>query len=255
MSSKLRWHKRTGTSLFGPDEASARAELTANMAKGRFRMVLAVDKIHSTLRTIVEFVSKTFRPETSPVVVEYQRWKNGSQEFLVPEMYGRDLQPIDSLPLATPAKKTWTLEEYRSWVETNDPQGSFAVSTIVTAQETLGSTFRGGNGKTPSGAFITIASNGLAAKRFTFFVYPGIGTRLEVNFEPSWSRPWLENPEAKLRLESLLGELHELPEFTAAVNSVRESELMNRPGVLLRTISESSLERVVRALKIFSQGL
>jgi hypothetical protein len=251
---EARWNKRTGTPLFGADEAPARATLAANLAEGRFRMVLAVDQVNSTLRSIVEFISSALRPETSLVVVEYQRWQNGSQEFLVPQMYGHDLQPIESIPVPTRATRTWTLDEYLSWVRVNDPSALQAAEAIVSTQEALGSTYKGGSGKTPSGAFIMIASNGLAAKPFTFFVYPGTGTRLEINFEPSWTRQWQEDPDGALRLEMLLDELEDLPELAAAVGSVRESGLMNRPGVLLRTISELSIEQIAQALVVFNQG-
>jgi hypothetical protein len=252
---EARWNKRTDDRLFGADDAPARAALPANLAEGRFRMVLAVDQVNSTLRSIVEFISSALRPETSLVVVEYQRWQDGSQQFLVPQMYGQDLQPIETVPLLPRTTKTWTLEEYLSWVRINDPSALPAVAAIVSTQEALGSTYKGGNGKTPSGAFIMIASNGLAAKPFTFFVYPGTGTRLEINFEPSWTRQWQEDPVGALRLESLLDELEDLPELAAAVRSVRESGLMNRPGVLLRVITGSSTDRITRALTIFNQGL
>jgi hypothetical protein len=250
---EARWNKRASSPLFSPDDATARAALATNLAEGRFRMVLAVDQVNSTLRSIVEFISSTLRPETSLLVVEYRRWRDGSQEFLVPQMYGQNLQPIDTVPVPVRRTKTWTLEEYLNWVRANDPLALPAVEAIANAQTKLGSSYKGGGGQTPSGAFIMITSNGLAAKPFTFFVYPGTGTRLEINFDPSWTRQWQEDPDGGPHLELLLDELGNIPELAAAVRSVRESDLMNRPGVLLRTISASSLERITNALGSFNQ--
>ena len=252
---EARWNKRNGIPLFGSGDEAARSALAVNLAEGRFRMVLAVDQVNSTLRGIVEFISSRLRPETSLVLVEYRRWRDGSQEFLVPQMFGLDLQPTENVPVPAATTKTWTLEEYLNWVRVNDPTALAAVGAIAKVQTELGASYKGGGGKTPSGAFIMIAANGFAAKPFTFFVYPGAGTRLEVNFEPSWTRQWQEDPDGGPALKRLLDELEDIPELSAAVRSVRESNLMNRPGVLLRTISAPSIERITRALAAFNQQI
>lgn len=249
-----RWRKRTGQELFGPDDAEARTALADNLAEGRFRLVLAVDEVNSTLRDIVEFISSTLRPETALVVIEYRRWRDGTQEILVPQMYGRDLQPIEAVPVALTPKKAWTLDEFLTWVRNNDPAAISAASAIASTLTRLGSRYKAGNGKNPSGFFITVAANGLAAKPFYFWVMPGSGARLEVNFDPSWTNAWRLDPQAWSCVEAMLDDFEALPELSSAVRSIRESDLMNRPSVPLNAISTETTEKISRVLNTFSKG-
>ena len=251
---EARWQKRAGSPLFGPTDSAARTALAANLSEGRFRLVLAVDRVNPTLRDIVEFLSASLRPETSLLVVEYRRWRDGTQEFLVPQIYGENLEPLDSLPAPAKPLQRWTLEDYLDWVEGNDPAALPTVTAIVNAQQELGSTYEGGRGKNPSGFFRMFASSGLTAKPFSFFSYLGAGTRLEINFEPTWTDLWREDADAWQRIQIMLDELEKLPELSVAVHSVRASNLWNRPGVLIRTLSPNSTSQIVQCLAALVQA-
>jgi hypothetical protein len=77
--------------LDGWDEALCREKLTDNLTRGRFRLLIAVDRISAELRGIIEYVNS--QPgDLRLVALELPYFTDGNFEVLVPETYGDELK-------------------------------------------------------------------------------------------------------------------------------------------------------------------
>jgi hypothetical protein len=76
----------------GWDEATYRNRLADNLAHGRFRILIAVDRISPELRGIIEYVNS--QPgDLRLVALELPYFADGEVQVLVPETYGDELGP------------------------------------------------------------------------------------------------------------------------------------------------------------------
>jgi hypothetical protein len=89
----------------GWDETTCRQKLEDNLTRGRFRMLIAVDRISPELRGIIEYVNS--QPgDLRLVALELPYFTDGTFEVLIPETYGDELKPRagDGAPVRTVAE-------------------------------------------------------------------------------------------------------------------------------------------------------
>lgn len=81
------------------DEESCRLEVARRLEHGEFRLLIAVDEIDADLRRIIQYVNRLAGRGRGLklVALEFQRYRSGSIEVLVPETYG------DEPPTGAPA--------------------------------------------------------------------------------------------------------------------------------------------------------
>lgn len=83
---------RAGTSEEGGalDEEACRLEVARRLEDGEFRLLIAVDAIDADLRRIIQYVNRLAGRGRGLklVALEFQRYRSGSIEVLVPETYG-----------------------------------------------------------------------------------------------------------------------------------------------------------------------
>lgn len=65
-----------------------RYQLAANLAAGRFRLILAVDQATSELRNIVEFLNRRSTDDLEVLGVEFEYIRDGDVEILIPNTFG-----------------------------------------------------------------------------------------------------------------------------------------------------------------------
>lgn len=85
------------------DEAEFEAAVTANLASGSFRLVVAVDQITAELRTIIEFVNSHTIETVQVQALELDYSRDGAVELLNPVVYG-----VEAPKKATTAGTKWT---------------------------------------------------------------------------------------------------------------------------------------------------
>ena len=79
--------QETATEL---DESQLRESVTDNLAKGSFRLVVAVDEITTELRTIIEFLNEHTRENVQVLALELRYSSDGDVELLNPVVYGEE---------------------------------------------------------------------------------------------------------------------------------------------------------------------
>jgi len=81
------------------DATAFRAAVTLNLARGRFRLIFAVDEITEELRRTVEFLNVHTTPGLSILALEVGYVEDGDVQVLVPKVYGAEIasqkEPID----------------------------------------------------------------------------------------------------------------------------------------------------------------
>jgi hypothetical protein len=85
------------------DEAEFVATVSANLASGRLRLILAVDRITDELRRIIEFLNDRTVSDFEVAALELHYVADGGTEILVPSVFGLE---IAQQKAAAPANKT-----------------------------------------------------------------------------------------------------------------------------------------------------
>ncbi len=87
------------------DEEAFRANVAANLAGGRFRLVIAVDEITDELKGIVRYINQHTNSDIQFLAIELRYSADDGFEILVPAVYGEE--SIQSKGAATTAKQKW----------------------------------------------------------------------------------------------------------------------------------------------------
>lgn len=127
---KRTWEARTGSglteSLLGEDaeleEVSMfEGALARNLADGRFRLVLAVDRLTDELRGTISYIARHTTPDLDIVGLELAYASRGEVEILVPRTWGSELA----------ASRAGRQRPARSWVD----RGLDAIGPVADAAE------------------------------------------------------------------------------------------------------------------------
>jgi hypothetical protein len=95
------------------DEQSFRRSLGEALAKGRFRLVIAVDEITDEIRRIIEYTNNHTTNDLSLVALELGLFKDGVVELLIPNAYGDELAALKE-----PASRArWSLDDVTAALE------------------------------------------------------------------------------------------------------------------------------------------
>ncbi len=246
-----RWLARAGKSLSdsvasaNPDFASA---VAANLAEGRFNIVLAVDAINSDLKRIVEYLNATSGPVTSVIAVEYKRLLTEHTEILMPTTYGEELAEAKAAASEW-AQGRWTENECRMWMQDHDPVNLSKFDTLleVARQHAIPfvASLKRAKG-TPAGSLqVPLDNTGLAGHVYIYH-YTGTSTSIELSFT--------NVPKVAVadmlhdRTRQFLNQLATIEEFQGAAATLSGLGWKRRPNVLLSELSSDSLRRLVGAV-------
>lgn len=246
-----RWRSRNRASLFsgeGFDDPVFRETVSANLADGRFRLVLAVDGINPALKRMVEYVNGITSAETSVIAVEYIRYRHGDVEVLTPRTYGDELSQAKVARQAS-VNRGWSQSDYRDWLTANEPTTLGIFDELSRALTTIPLTFRGGRGNSPSGTFVYDSSEGFEARPLQLSTIRS--AILELNFA-DWVTSWKPSDDDRGLVEELMKQWSSIPELSGAMDQILSSDSTRRRSIPLATLTPEGIGRIVLALGLIA---
>ena len=231
------WTKRTKVSLFSDPETadSRRTELETLLDQGRFRIVLAVDEISDDLRRIVEYLNSITLPEVAVIAVSYRRVQDGDVEIITPAVFGQELAEAKNTARRS-QREPWTIAEYLSWIEVNQPNTSATAEEFIRALIANGYVIEGGRGGTPS----------LLTRLDTPTL--GSGTVFSLNTYSTWAT--IEFGFANFKDEPAAAEVFLLAASSTTSTdldpaTIRQSRYAKRPNTRLAGLTPDDARRLV----------
>lgn len=145
------WSQQTGGALWDQldgEEEDLRAGLEAARGEGRFTLVLAVDRINSDLRRIVEYLNRITDAAVAVIAVEFDRYADSGVEVLLPRTYGSEL--VEAKRGSSGSVPRWTVEDYRNWLEQEEPDSLAGFDYFAEMLRTAGHELNGSAAASPS---------------------------------------------------------------------------------------------------------
>lgn len=233
---EAQWFVRTGRRLSDYEDGDAiRSKLEGSLATGEFRIILAVDEINSDLRQIVEYLNHITIPSVAVIAVVYSRSKDDGLEILSRQIYGEELAAAKTIR-SRDLRERWTVEQFFSWVESNDQISSDKARNLLQVFEECGFVTFGGKALTPS-LNVQLYMDDFGP-RYPIAVYTQPkGTGIELRFGDFTAFP--EIAEKFLdACEAAVGDL---------LNSmaIREARYSKYPKILLKDLTTVQIEELV----------
>lgn len=194
-----RFAARTGQSLverIAPlvpgewDEEAFRVAVTANLAEGNLRLVIAVDQITDELKQTVLFLNSHTVADVRVLALELGYIADHGVEILVPATYGEESARTKALS----SKKLWNEADLLDALEQAcSPAGFQAMRHLYDSAKRQGAGLNWGRGTTPSvGAQFMVAKSAVTV--WVCYAYPD-NPVLEISFRYMASK---QIPEARL---------------------------------------------------------
>jgi hypothetical protein len=153
---------RAGTSLLdavsaaagsGVDAGVLRAAVEDRLAKGAFRLVVAVDQITPELRRSVEYLNEHLSDLVLFMALELGYLKSDGVEILIPQTYGAELESVKRHRAASPAHR-WTADDVVAAVAAipDEAERSF-VEGLLRHADGRQAVVKGGVGASPSAGY------------------------------------------------------------------------------------------------------
>ena len=201
------------------DNESFKKGIIASLETGSFLLIIVVDKINDTLRSIIHYLNATSRPAFGIYALEMQQFQFEDVEILVPHLHGQALRDQRA---ATRPRRRWTPEQFFQIMQQSVPPEILQIAKDLYhwAEETADRVWMGSGTQKGSFTFHYLRDN----KTISVFTVYSDG-KLQINYG------WMSNrvPETVLRefhnrLRTLQGFRH-LPE-----------DFSKYPNVDLRTL-------------------
>lgn len=236
------WSARSAQPLLGSDDVGAtlREAVAANLAAGRFRLVLAVDEINAPLKRMVEYLNAMSGPGTSVIAVEYRRFRHGPVEVLMPQQYGQEL--AESKAIAESQKSWWSEESYRAWLVEHQPLAVQPFNSFLVCAASHGWSFNGSLAIAPAGSLAITNAHGDQFGKVSLFYFPRQGAMLEINLARMASLDEDRRPTQSQR-DAFLKAFATIPEVAEVASNLQASSFGSRgPNLPLVAFNHESLE-------------
>ncbi len=248
------WRTRTSRPL-DPDDAaegfSLRDSFAMNLAEGRFRIVLAVDRINPPLKRMIEYPNVMAGPATSVIAVEYSRLKQGEVEILMPHVYGQELAEAKSVPVKRDLT-AWDVDSIRSWLQEYDSGNVDRFELFLATARSAGLSFLGSKTVNPAGSLPIFGPSNTQLGTVSIFYFSGQGSSVEFNFTRMSKMSDEGVPDSPV-LDQFLTQLEDIPALRDVALNLRSSRFASRkPNVPLSDLSNDSIQKMVDALKILT---
>jgi hypothetical protein len=251
------WQARTSRPLDlddAPEGLSLRDSLASNLKEGRFRIVLAVDRINPPLKRMIEYLNAMAGPATSVIAVEYSRLKQGAIEILMPQVYGQELAEAKAVT-DNRDQTAWNEDSFCSWLQDHDAKNIGRLEFLLSTARSYGLTFVGSTTVSPAGGLPIFEHSG--SRRLgtvSLFYFSGQGTSVEFNFTRMSRMSDEELPDTTV-LDSFLSQLEGIPSLNEVAANLRASRFASRkPNVPLSELSEESIRHMIQALNTLTQA-
>jgi hypothetical protein len=245
------WQARTSRPLDlddAPEGLSLRDSLASNLKEGRFRIVLAVDRINPSLKRMIEYLNAMAGPATSVIAVEYSRLKQGPIEILMPHVYGQELAEVKSAQDRGDLT-VWDADSFRSWLQEHDPGNVEQFEFLLATARSAGLEFVGSKTVNPAGSLPIFDGSSKRLGTVSLFYFSGQGTSVEFNFTRISKMSDAEAPDADV-LGLFLSKLEDVPALRDVALNLRSSGFASRkPNVPLSRLSRESVQMMISALR------
>ncbi len=226
------------------DEEAFRANVAANLADGRFRLVIAVDEITDELKGIVRYFNQHTTSDLQFLAVELRYIADDGFEILVPAVYGEE--SIQSKGTTTTAKRQWDEPSILAELETDcSTEGFAAAKQLYDYAKMHAIRFNWNTGPYPA---VTIHLPVRGTPRGVLSFYPDPRNSVfAVNFD--FLRGYATN-EAMMRLAN---RLREIPGFGEHLVGLEQAEFRKRPSLPIDRllVQPGAVEQVMAALDEF----
>ncbi|MDQ3305324.1 MAG: hypothetical protein M3535_04985 [Actinomycetota bacterium] len=136
-------HRQSAIALAWGCTETFRGVVTDNLAKGRFRLVFAVDEITEELKRIVEFLNAHTSAELQVLAVAIGYVNDGGMEILTPAVYGIESAEKDRLG----RKSSWDRASFLTELSRRSPDSTSGVEAVIEWAEARGAGEVYGSGK------------------------------------------------------------------------------------------------------------
>ncbi|MBV9280933.1 MAG: hypothetical protein JOZ41_12700 [Chloroflexi bacterium] len=217
-----------------------RAAVSANLAAGRFRLLVAVDEMTEELQGIVEYVNHHTVPDVQLLALQLQYRRDGDVEILLPTIFGGE-----TVQAKARSEAVHTTEEdlFSALREGCSPAGVDAVRRLYEWSAAHGMRPYWGTGQHPSlTAWFDV--DGVSISPWSIWAAPR-NAYVSVNFEWIAHRGYPQD-----RLEAFLTALERIPGVAPRVAGVRQADYRKRPGILIDDVlaKPGAMDALGRAL-------
>ena len=112
------WTRRGGADLAVVLGQPAADQLDRNIADGRIHLCLAVDRIDTELRRLVEYLNRITRDDVGVTALQLSYARHGTVEILMPSTYGGEI--VAAKTKASDRAAAWTKESFLDALTTDD---------------------------------------------------------------------------------------------------------------------------------------
>ncbi len=112
------WERCAGKDLAVELDAEALEALRASITEGRIDLCLAVDKIDSDLRRLVEYLNQVTAPEVRVTSLQLSYAKHGDVEILIPSTFGGEI--AEAKARKSDRVVRWTVETFLAALASDD---------------------------------------------------------------------------------------------------------------------------------------
>lgn len=222
--------------------------LAANLAAGRFRLVIAVDTITPELRRIVEFLNDRTVGELQVIALELDLVRDGDYEMLLPTVYGLDVARSKTAQAARSRAGTRADLEaaLAEWCPTHVATALTRLLDL-TEQQPKFHHYYWGEGQHPSATAVYSTPNG-DIQPWSLYSAPNGGTVWAINFDWIYKGGTRVPEDAMRQLRDTLGAL---PGTRPAVNDAEQRGWRRRPSIPVQPLFDdpTAVDTIVRALQ------
>lgn len=243
-----RWVQRSGSSILERLALPAIESFRENLRDGRFTLVLAVDRINTDLKRIVEYLNVHTDSTVRVLAIELERAEHQGVEILIPTVYGSEIADAkgSAVPPGSQWTQRWTPEDVVAAVAGTDAGLAEVLTTFTDSLVAVGLGVQGTGGQLPSMIVGTKARHGTL---WPFAVYTGENRHtLSINFQ------WLRGADPDAREPFLAAVAAVVPGVDAA--GIRAADYAKRPGFDLAVLARPGvLEALVAATQVLMESV
>jgi len=211
------------------DQEQFRQRVEANLAAGRFRLIVAVDAITEELKRTLRYLNEHSAADVQVLALELEYIADGDAEIVFPRTYGEEL--------ARPSKKRGRWDEtalLRALEEGSTPEGFAAARCVWDLMTKRCVRFSWGTGLNP-GVTGYLMMDGIEQPVLSVYAGPDRTSSVSINFE------WMAARGATSeRLEQLAAQIRKLPGASERLAGLEASGFKRRPGLPVETVLSRS---------------
>ena len=209
------------------DSEEFRQQVSHNLTAGRFRLIIAVDRITEELKRSVEYINLHTSGGLELLALELGYVADEGVEILIPQLHGEESSRIKGATQSTSRGNVWSVDDvFETIAETSTEEEAEAARRL--AEEV---TRRGGRLRTGRGQYPTVSGDipfepGTRAL-FAIYADPSGPTapRISINFGS------LRSIFTTEELENLLASLESIGELSQPLSGVRNAEFNIYPAI------------------------